>query len=119
MEPITLITTAITMATPYLLKAGEGIAEGVGKDIWKLIKRAFEKDKKNQFTIDISQQEEKDKLVNLLLEEVGKNNNFKQELESAVEKGQKVLNAYQQNINNNSTIDKQINIQTNSGNINF
>jgi len=119
MEPITLITTAIAMATPYLLKTGESIAEGIGEDIWKLIKKPFTKEKETQFTIDINQQEEKEKLVNLLLNEVGKDNNFKQELEAAVEKGQKELNAYQQNINNNGTIDKQINIQSNSGDINF
>lgn len=118
MEPITLITTAIAMATPYLLKTGESIAEGIGEDIWKLIKKTFTKDKENQLSIDINKQEDKDKLVTLLLEEIGKDNNFKQELETAVEKGQKDLNAYyQQNINNNGEIDKQINIQVNSGNI--
>lgn len=118
MEPITLITTAIALATPYLLKTGESIAEGIGEDIWKLIKKPFTKDKEDQLSIDINKQEDKDKLVTLLLEEIGKDNNFKQELESAVEKGQKDLNAYyQQNINNNGEIGKQINIQHNSGNI--
>lgn len=120
MEPITLITTAIAMATPYLVKAGESIAEGVGEDIWKLIKRPFTKDEESQFSIDINQEGQKDKLVNLLLKEVEKDNSFKRELEAAVAKGQNELNAYyQQNINNNGTIDKQINIQTNSGDINF
>jgi hypothetical protein len=118
MEPIALITTAIALATPYLLKTGESIAEGIGEDIWKLIKKPFTKDKKDEISIDINKQEDKDKLVTLLLEEIGKDNNFKQELETAVEKGQKDLNAYyQQNINNNGEIGKQINIQHNSGNI--
>lgn len=118
MESITLIQAALTLATPYLLKTGESIAEGIGEDIWRLIKKPFTKDKKTQFDIDISQQEEKDKLINLMLEEISKDNNFKQELETAVEKGQKELNAYyQQNINNNGDIEKQINIQHNSGNI--
>lgn len=119
MEPITLISTAIALATPYLLKTGESIAESIGEDIWKLIKKPFTKDKETQLSIDISRQEEKDKLINLLLEEIGKDNNFKNELEAGVEKGQKGLKAYQQNINNNGNIDKQINIQTNSGDINF
>ena len=120
MEPITLITTAIALATPYLLKTGESIAEGIGEDIWKLIKKPFTKDKETQFSIDINQKEEKDKLVKLLLGEIGKDDNFKLELETAVEKAQKDLNAYhQQNINNNGNIEKQVNIQTNSGDINF
>jgi hypothetical protein len=120
MEPITLITTAITLATPYILKTGESVAESIGEDIWKLIKKPFTKNKEAEFSIDINQQIEKDNLVKLLLEEIGKDNNFKQELETAVEKGQKNLNAYyQQNINNNGNIEKQVNIQTNSGDINF
>lgn len=118
MEPITLITTAIALATPYLLKTGESIAEGIGEDIWKLIKKPFTKDNETQLSIDISQQRDKDKLANLLLDEITKDNIFKRELETAVEKGQKDLNAYyQQNINNNGNIEKQINIQHNSGNI--
>jgi len=118
MEPITLIGAAITLATPYLLKTGESIAEGIGKDIWELIKKPFTKDKEAQFTIDIKSQKEKNKLTNLLLEEINKNASFREELEAAVKKGQKDLKAYyQQNINNNGDIEKQINVQHNSGNI--
>jgi hypothetical protein len=40
-EPIALATTALTIATPYLLKSGEAIAEKIGEDIWKLIKKPF------------------------------------------------------------------------------
>jgi hypothetical protein len=120
MEQITLITTAIALATPYLLKTGESIAEGIGEDIWKLIKKPFTKNKEAEFSIDINQQNEKDELVNLLLEEINRDTNFKIELETAVKKGQKELKAYfQQNINNIGNIEKQVNIQTNSGDINF
>src|SRR4051812_15062542 len=98
MEPITLITTAITLATPYLLKTGESIAESIGEDIWKIIKKPFTKDKEAQFPIDINRQEEKEKLVEFLLTEIEINKKFKLELETAVEKGKKELNAYcQQN----------------------
>ena len=118
MEPITLITTALTLATPYLLKTGESIAERIGEDIWQLIKKPFTKDNKTQFDFDIDKQEEKEKLIKLLLEETTNNNKFRQDLETAVENGQKELKAYyQQNINNNGDIEKQINIQHNSGNI--
>jgi len=118
MEPITLITTAITLATPFLLKTGEKIAERIGEEIWKQIKKPFTKDKSSEFLIDLNNQQEKEKFIELLKETIGKDIEFKRELEFAVEKGQKELNAYyQQNINNNGQIDKQINIQSNSGNI--
>jgi hypothetical protein len=120
MEPITLITTAIAMATPYLLKTGETIAEGIGEDLWKLIKKPFIKNNDSHFSIDITHQDEKDKLINLLMEEIDKDDSFKEELERAVLKGKKELDSYnQQNINNNGNIDKQVNIQSNSGDINF
>jgi hypothetical protein len=118
MEPITLITSAIALATPYLIKSGEKIAEVIGEEIWNLIKKPFTKKDENVLSIDITKNEEKDKLINLLSEEIEKNSDFKIELQTAVEKGEKQLNAYyQQNINNNGNIEKQINIQNNSGNI--
>lgn len=118
MEPITLITTAIALATPYLLKTGEKIAEGIGEDIWKLIKKPFTKNKSAEFDIDINNQQDKEKLLALLNEKLADDAEFKKELEIAVEKAQQELNAYyQQNINNNGQIEKQINIQNNSGNI--
>lgn len=118
MEPITLITTALALATPYLIKSGEKIAEGIGEEIWNLIKKPFMKNHETPFSIDITQKEEKDNLINLLSEEIEKDSNYKIELQKAVENGKKQLNAYyQQNINNNGNIEKQINIQHNSGNI--
>ncbi|WP_085536618.1 hypothetical protein [Massilibacteroides vaginae] len=117
MEPITLISTAIALATPYLIKAGESVAEKIGEDIWNLIKKPFAKGNSN-LSIDINNKEEKERLINLLIEEVSKNSSFKDELEVAVNKSQEELNAYyQQNINNNGQIEKQINIQNNTGNI--
>ena len=118
MEPITLITTAIALATPYLLKTGEKIAEGIGEDIWKLIKKPFTKDKGSDFSIDINNPHEKEKLFGLLKDKLDNDIEFKKELETAIEKGQKELEVYyQQNISNNGQIEKQINIQSNTGNI--
>ena len=53
MEPITLITTAIALATPYLTKTGERIAEGFGEDIWNLMKKPFAKSDK-KMAMDIN-----------------------------------------------------------------
>lgn len=41
MEPITLITSAMTMLTPYLIKSGEKIAEEMGASLWSWIKGKF------------------------------------------------------------------------------
>lgn len=115
MEPITLISTALTLATPYLIKTGESVAEKIGEDVWNLIKKTFSGEPIEN--LDFTIEEEKENLTNLLLEELNKNKSFKFDLEKAVEKGQNDLKAYQQNINNNGKIEKQINIQQNSGNI--
>jgi hypothetical protein len=118
MELITLISTAIELATTYLIKTGESIAESIGEDIWKLIKKPLTKEKENQLLFDINKKEDKEKLVTLLFKELDMDNNFKQELETAVHKGLKDLNSYYlQNINNNGEIGNQINIQHNNGKI--
>ena len=118
MEPVTLITTALTLATPYLKKAGEKIAVGVGEDIWKLIKKPFSKKDEVALITDVQTESEKEKLKVALLEKINSDSTYKLELENAVEKGQKILNEYyQQNINNSGNIEKQINIQENKGNI--
>lgn len=45
---IGLAGSAITILSPYLVKGGEAIAQGIGKDLWELVKKPFqsEKDKK-------------------------------------------------------------------------
>ncbi|AZB00157.1 hypothetical protein EG359_11210 [Chryseobacterium joostei] len=117
MEPITLITTALTLATPFLLKTGESIAEKVGEDIWAVIKSPFTK-KNIEMPININSEEEKNKLFNLIQNEIAENAQYKEELTVAIENGKQQLNSYsQQNINNNAEVQKQINIQSNTGSI--
>ncbi|MDP4285425.1 MAG: hypothetical protein Q8891_13445 [Bacteroidota bacterium] len=118
MEPITLITTALTLATPYLIKTGEKFAESVGEDIWKWIKKPFTKKEEQTLIADFKLDRDSDKLKVALLEKLRDDNNFKQEFETAVTKAQSDLNAfYQQSINNSGNVEKQINIQDNKGNI--
>lgn len=120
MDPLTLVTAALTLATPYLIKSGEKIAEGIGEEIWNLIKKPFTKKEVVILDSDLQNDIEKEQLMTALLEKINLDNNFKQELENAVTKAQKVLKAnYQQNINNNGQIDKQINVQNLTGDINF
>lgn len=116
MEPITIVTTALALATPYLIKSGEKIAENIGEYIWKLIKSPFSKKVtetiENEPTIDEIQ-----KLKPLLLDKLNQDKAFAELLSNAIEKAQSTLSQNQQNITNNSTVEKQINIQNNNGNI--
>lgn len=118
MEPITLITTALALATPYLVKTGEKFAESVGEDIWKWIKKPFTKSDEKNLITEFNFDRDSDKLKVALLEKLNEDNAFKQDFEKAVTKAQNDLHAYyQQNINNSGNIEKQINIQDNKGNI--
>lgn len=116
MEPITIVTTALTLATPYLIKTGEKIAESIGEDIWKLIKSPFSKDITEKIE-NAATKDDIEKLKPLLLEKLTQDKSFADILTSAIEKAQNTLTQNQQNITNNSTIEKQINIQNNHGNI--
>ncbi len=112
MEPVTLVTTAIAMVSPYLLKTGEAIAEKIGEDIWNIIKKPFAKELK----VDIIK--DKEQLNHLLLQKIDTDPAFREELQNAVAIAQNKLDAYyQQNVNNTGQIEKQINIQNNTGNI--
>jgi hypothetical protein len=41
MDPITLSTAALAIATPYLVKGGESLIGEVAKDLWSKIKEVF------------------------------------------------------------------------------
>lgn len=116
MEPISLATAAIAIATPYLVKSGEVIAEKIGESIWNLIKKPFEKDETEITSIDITKTEDVEKLQKALLIKISENDNYKHELFEGVRKAEKELQNKQQ-INNYSEIEKQINIGHNTGNI--
>jgi organic radical activating enzyme len=118
MEPITLVTTALSLATPFLIKTGEKIAENIGEDIWNLIKKPFSKKKQEALESDLQKDSEKKKIIEAIVAKLNSDLQYKVDLENAVDKAQKELNAYyQQNINNNGNIAKQINIQNVTGNI--
>lgn len=40
-----IAATAIAAITPYLVKGGEEVAKGMGKDLWELIKKPFTSEK--------------------------------------------------------------------------
>jgi hypothetical protein len=118
MESIALISTALALAKPFLVKTGEKFAEGVGEDIWKWIKKPFSKSKEKTVLSNLQTEEGIESLKIALLGKVESDISYKIKLEEAVKKAQKDLsNYYQQNINNKGKIGKQMNIQDNKGNI--
>ena len=110
METITLVTTAFTLAKPFLEKIGEGTSRKIGEDIWNLIKKPFTK--KGKDINGLSMDEINSELTQILTEDF----NFKKELEEFITNAQKV-DAINQNIQNNGNIENQVNIGSNVGNI--
>ncbi|MBD3863500.1 MULTISPECIES: hypothetical protein [Flavobacteriaceae] len=117
MEPITIITTALALASPYLAKTGEKVAEKIGEDVWNMLKKPFKKDKKKELFPESPNETQLEKIKEELLLKVQNNDSFKNELLQTITEAKTNLN--QQNINNQGKVEKQINIQTNTGDIKF
>lgn len=117
MELLTLATTALTLATPYLIKTGEKLAENVGEEIWNLIKKPFSSQSGELLINTPNSESDIEVLKNALLIKLTEDSAFAGNLKSLVEKGQAELNNNAQQIINEGNIEKQINIQNNSGSI--
>lgn len=111
MEIVTLATMALTLAKPFIQKIGEGTSRKIGEDIWNLMKEPFIKSGKEIEAL--STEEIKEELVVFL----GNDKDFKEEIEKFVLNNQN--NTFQQSINNNGNIEKQVNIGSVNGNINL
>lgn len=116
MDILTLASTAFVLAKPFLEKTQEGVARKVGEDIWNLIKTPFTKKGKNQVEALANTDQEvfKKELEQYLLED----ETFAKQLSELINQSQNLLSGnFQQNINSYDKVEKQINIQTNSGTI--
>ena len=111
MDIITLATTALTLASPYIEKIGEGTARKIGEDIWNLLKKPFSN--KNKEIENMKKEEIQSTLVEVLIED----ENFKNELEKYVVQAQIKIDNLNQTITNNGNIEKQVNIGNVNGNI--
>lgn len=118
MEPLTLVTTALAIASPYLVKTGEKFAENIGEDVWNALKKPFQKSEKEELFNDSPSDEQIEKIKRALLSKFESDQAIKNDIENVVTKAEKDLKN-QQTINNNGKIGKQLNINSNSGNINF
>lgn len=111
MEIIELASTAITIAAPYIGKVVEGTATKIGESVWELIKEPF---KNKEVTPETLSHEE---LKNELIEILQSDNTFKKRLKEEVKNVQLNQSNITQNINNQSSVEKQINTTGNIGSI--
>ena len=111
MDIITLVTTSLSLASPFINKIGEGTARKIGEDVWNLIKKPFSK--KGQDIEKLNEDEINSQLKQILSEDL----DFKKELEDFITNAQSQLSSANQNIQNNGNIEKQVNIGSNIGNI--
>mgnify|MGYP006885653848 FL=1 len=115
MEPITLITSAMTMLTLYLIKSGEKIAEEMGASLWSWIKGKFSN---NQQLPTSPSESDKNTIELQLMSEIARNAEFALSLEKKIQElKQKSCSQGIMNIENNGTVEKQVNITNNSGSI--
>lgn len=111
MDIITLATTALTLASPYLEKIGEGTAVKVGEDIWNLLKKPFSSKEKDIDTMN------KEDVRTTLIEVLNEDAKFKDKLEKYIVEAQFKIDNLNQNITNNGNVEKQVNIGNVNGNI--
>lgn len=116
MDILTLASTAYILSKPFLEKTSEGIARKVGEDIWNLIKQPFiKKGKKNIEALATADQEA---FTKELEQQLLHDDALAHRLSELVTNYQNLLSGnFQQNINTYDKVERQINIQTNSGNI--
>ena len=115
MDPITLITSAMTMLSPYLVKSGEKIAEETGASLWSWMKGKFSNNKQ----LPTSPSENDKNAIQLqIMSEIAQNAEFALSLEKKIQElKQRSCSQGFMNVENNGTVEKQVNITNNSGSI--
>lgn len=117
MDPLTLITAAMTMLSPYLTKAGEKFSEEMGSSLWTWLKSKFSGEDKVPEEVTT---EDTNKIQMALMQLITSNPSFAQELESKMnEIKSQNSSSGQMNVVNNGIVQKQSNVTTNNGTINL
>ena len=118
MEPITIITSAMTLLSPFLVKSGEKFAEGIGESLWTWIKTTFSYQGDEYQLPELDDKNLQEKLKEIIQHKMNSDERFKNEFEIEIKKMQEKIKAEnQQKIENKGNIEKQIIIQENHGNI--
>lgn len=115
MDPITLITTTMTVLTPYLVKSGEKVAEEMGASLWTWLKEKFSNNKQ----LPTAPSKSDKSIIQLqLMSDIVQNKDFALALEKKIQEiKQELYNQGSMNVENNGTVEKQVNITNNSGSI--
>ena len=118
MELLELATSAFALASPFLLKSGEKVAEKVGEEVWDFIRKPFTSEKQSLLLANANSVEQQEIFKQELIQKISEDAVLEKELRLLIQDSQKKLsNSFQQNITNNGTVEKQINIQNQTGNI--
>ena len=114
MDPITLLTSAITMLSPYMVKSGEKVAEEMGASLWNWLKSKLAA--KKQFPENVSKADLNTVQLQLM-SEISTDSEFAKALETKIAEIKSCCNQHAMKVENNATIQKQVNITHNSGSI--
>ncbi len=117
MELLLLAQAALTIVTPFVIKTGEKIAEKIGEEIFNFIKIPFNSEGDKMLIAQVEKEANPNVLEASLLQKMMEDAEFAYNLKGMVEDAQKKIKENAQEINNNAAIEKQINIQNNSGSI--
>lgn len=115
MDPMTIITGAMAVLTPFLKKGGEKISEKVGEDLWEWLKEKIGKKKlPNNPNID-----DKEVIKGIIEEAIKQNSSLESELIQKLDDIKKSGNEHFSKVINNAEVNKQVNITNNNGTINL
>lgn len=117
-EIIAIATSTIAFVSPYLVKTGEKIAEEIGESVWNLLKKTFVSKDESDIVIKIEENPESLESLaefnNLLIEKMGKDNEFKENLFRLIDNAKK-LEMTKRHVSQYG--DKALYIEKNDGNI--
>lgn len=116
MDPLTLITAAMTMLSPYLTKAGEKISEEMGTSLWSWLKSKFSK---GHNMPEVATVDDTNKIQMALMQLISSSPTFAQELETKMKeiKSSTSSSGGQMNVINQGTVENQVNASVITGNI--
>lgn len=112
MDPITLLTATMSVLSPYIVKSGEKIAEEMGASLWTWLK---EKCCNNKQLPTAPSESDNTTIQSYLMFEIAQNEEFAFALEKKMQ--EMLCNQGSMNVENNGTVEKQVNITNNFGHI--
>ncbi len=114
MDPITLSSAAISIITPFIVKTGEAIVQKTGEKLWKWLNIKFKKDEIKTKTGNMNTGDF-DIIKGVILDKINNDKEFKIALEKEIEKAKTSIS--KMTVINKETVEKQININKNFGDI--